>query len=74
MSENEITIPNEGWQTRVLLVGTVVGALIGAATAYLMIRTAEEKQSGPPKITTGDAVKSVVGVIGVMRGIASLGN
>lgn len=74
MSENEIITPNEGWQTRVLVIGAVAGALIGAATAYLMIRTAAEKQGGPPKISTGDAIKTAVGVIGLMRGIASLGD
>ncbi|MCL4871276.1 MAG: hypothetical protein KJ063_20130 [Anaerolineae bacterium] len=74
MSNNQITSANENWQTRVLLVGTVLGAAVGAATAYLLIRTTSEKQSGPPKISTGDAVKTAVGVIGLMRGIASLGN
>ena len=48
--------------------------MLGVATAYLLIRTAEEKHGGLPKISTGDAVKSVIGVIGLMRGIASLGD
>lgn len=74
MSQHEMITPNEGWQTRVLVIGAVAGAFIGAATAYLMIRTATEKQSGPPKISTSDAIKSMVGVIGLMRGIASLGD
>lgn len=74
MSDREILTPNENWQNRFLLIGTVLGAAVGAATAYLVIRTAKEKHSGPPKISTGDAVKTAVGVIGLMRGIASLGD
>jgi len=75
MSEqNQLLTASEGWQTRILLVGTVLGALIGAGTAYLLIRTADEKHAGPPKISTGDAVKTVIGVVGLMRGIASLGD
>lgn len=61
------------WKTKVLLIGTAVGAAIGFGTAYLMARTAEENHSGPPKITTGDALKAGISVVGVMRAIASLG-
>lgn len=62
------------WKNRLLLAGTAVGALVGFGTAYLMARTAEENQSGPPQITTADALKVGVSVIGVIRGIAALGN
>ena len=44
-----------------------------AATAYLMVRTAEEQGDGPPSITTGDAIRATVGIIGTIRGIAALG-
>jgi hypothetical protein len=41
----------------------------------LLIRTAEENASGgPPEVTTGDAIKVALGVVGVMRGIAALGD
>ncbi|HSM55387.1 MAG TPA: hypothetical protein VK879_04460 [Candidatus Sulfomarinibacteraceae bacterium] len=62
------------WKTKTLLVGTAVGALIGLGTAYLLWRTAEESGSGPPQISTGDAIKSAIGVVGLMRGIAALGD
>ena len=75
MSEqHDLMAPDNNWQTRFLLIGTVVGALVGGATAYMLIRSAEQKQAGPPRISTGDALKTVVGVIGLMRGIASLGD
>lgn len=64
----------DNWRTKTLVVGAVVGALIGVATAYLLARTAEESGGGPPKITTGDAIKSAVGIVGLVRGIASLGD
>lgn len=65
---------NENWKSKTLMVGALVGALVGLGTAYLLARTAEESGSGPPQITTSDAVKIGVGVIGIVRGIASLGN
>lgn len=70
MNQMETT---NNWKTQFLLIGTAVGAIIGLGTAYLLTRTAEENASGPPQITTTDALKAGVSVIGVVRGIASLG-
>jgi gas vesicle protein len=60
------------WRTRVLLIGALAGAAVGLGTAYLLARTAEEESNGPPQISTTDALKASVSVIGVVRGIASL--
>ena len=62
------------WKTKTLLIGALIGAIAGAGTAYLMIRTAEENESGMPEIKTTDAIKAVLNVIGLVRGIAALGN
>ncbi len=70
MNQMETT---NNWKTQFLLMGTAVGAVIGLGTAYLLTRTAEENAGGPPRITTTDALKAGVSVIGVVRGIASLG-
>lgn len=45
---NSISQENQ-WKTKFLLVGTAVGAVVGLGTAYLLTRTAEEANSGPPK-------------------------
>jgi hypothetical protein len=68
------TMSDEQWKTKTLIIGALVGALLGVGTAYLLNRTAEESGGGPPKVTTGDAVKAAIGIVGVMRGIASLGD
>jgi hypothetical protein len=65
---------NNNWKTKTLILGAVVGALIGLGTSYLLTRTAEESGGQPPKITTGDAIKVLLGIIGVVRGIAALGD
>lgn len=64
----------DSWRTKTLILGGIIGALIGVGTAYLLARTAEESGGGPPKISTGDAIKSAIGVVGLVRGIASLGD
>lgn len=66
---------NENWKTKTYIIGAVVGAAVGFGTAYLFARSAEERGNGkPPQISTADVIKSAVGVIGIMRGIAALGD
>lgn len=65
---------NNNWKTKTLILGTLIGALVGLGTGYLLTRTAEESGGQPPKITTGDAIKATLGIIGVVRGIVALGN
>ena len=65
---------NDNWKPKVLIAGTVLGALLGLGSAFLLSRTAEENRGGPPQITTGDALRLGVGIFGLMRGIASLGD
>lgn len=69
-----LNMANENWKTKFLLAGTAVGAIVGLGTAYLLARTAEENNSGPPQITTSDALRAGISIIGVIRGIAALGN
>lgn len=64
---------NENWKSKLMIVGTAVGAVVGLSTAYLLTRNAEENRGGPPKISTNDMIKAGVGIVGVIRGIASLG-
>lgn len=62
------------WKTKLLLIGAVSGALLGAGTAYLLARSAESNSGGPPEISTRDLLSTGIAVIGVIRGIASLGD
>ena len=71
---SELTVSRANWKTQFLIGGAILGALLGAVTAYLLARTAEETRGGPPTITTIDAIKASIGVIGIVRSIASLGD
>ncbi len=61
------------WKTKLTVGSVLLGALAGLGTAYLIIRTAEEYDGSPPEIKTTDAVRMVINVIGLVRGVAALG-
>lgn len=65
---------NTKWKTNLLLVGALGGAVIGAGTAYLLARSAESNRGGPPEISTKDLLTTGIAIIGVIRGIAALGD
>ncbi len=65
--------PVNNWKTRYLIIGAVTGALLGTLTAYLLERAADESGGDPPAIKTADVIKAGIGLIGVIRGIAALG-
>ena len=74
-NNNELAAdPNANWKTKTYVIGAVTGALIGLFTAFLLARSSEERGGGPPRVTTGDALKVGVGIIGLVRGIAALGD
>jgi hypothetical protein len=68
---NITELPN--WKPKVLIIGAVVGALIGVGAAYLFTQKADDPYT-EPKFTGGDGVKLGLMVLGLLRGVAELGN
>lgn len=66
-------MPDINWKTKLLVAGTLLGAIVGLVTAVLLARAAEEDGS-EFNMTTGDILKVALSVVGTMRGIAALGN
>ena len=72
MSEQEFDIVEaENWKPKVLLIGTVLGAVVGLSAAYLLIKSSGEET--PPEISAGQGAKLGVLVFGLLRNIATLG-
>lgn len=72
--QNELQRRDDNWKAKTYIIGGLVGAAVGLTTAFLLARNAEETRSGPPQISSGDALKLGVAVLGVMRGVAALGD
>lgn len=70
------SIEESNWKTRVVLFGGVLGTLIGALSAYLYVRAAEEAHGAdkpPTSPRTGDAVRLGVSVLSIVRTITDWG-
>jgi gas vesicle protein len=60
-------------KNRIILSGTLLGALIGLIAALLITRRAENNER-ETAITTGEGIKIGALVFGLLRAIASLGD
>ncbi len=75
MEMSEEHVSEDSWKIKTLIVGGLVGALLGLGAAFLFTRSAETSdEDGLPKISTGEALGVVVSIIGIVRGIAALGD
>ncbi|HVN14148.1 MAG TPA: hypothetical protein VMT73_00285 [Anaerolineales bacterium] len=60
-------------KSRVIFLGTIIGAVTGLVAATLLTRRAE-KEERTSAITAGEGLKLGVLVFGLLRAIASLGD
>ena len=62
----------EQWKVKTLILGTLIGAVAGAASAYLLVRRAEQDET-QPKLTPGEGIQVGLGVLGLLRLVSGLG-
>ena len=61
------------WKVRSIIIGTGLGALLGAATAFLLVRQ-NEKTNDKPNITPAHGVNIGLAIIGIIRQFLDLGS
>lgn len=64
---------SNNWKTKTMIIGIVVGAITGLAAAMIVIERAQ-REATQPSMSAGDGVKVGLGVLGLMRLIADLGD
>jgi hypothetical protein len=71
--ENKLSAEGDhtGARTKTLIAGAAIGAVVGLAGAYLLLRNLE-KEDGELSISTGEGIRLGVLVLGLLRQIASL--
>ncbi len=63
----------DNWRTKVLIIGVVVGAAVGAGAAYLYLQRSDNPNA-KPNFTTGDGMRLGLLLLGLLRSVAELGN
>jgi hypothetical protein len=64
---------DKNWKTTTIIIGTVIGAAVGALSGFLLVKRAEAEKT-QPKLSAGEGVQVGLGVLGVLRMIAGLGS
>ena len=62
---------NMDWRARTFIIGALVGAAFGLASAYIYVRSVE-KRGEPPELAPSDVVGVGLTALGLLRQIASL--
>lgn len=73
MAKNKNIVEQPNWKPKVLILGALLGALVGVGAAYLFTQKADDPMA-QPEFRAGDGVKLGLMVLGLMRGIAELGD
>jgi len=72
MEENSLVVQEQKKRNLIILVvGGVVGALVGLASAFLLVKNAE-KDGEPVEMDFGEGIRLVVIVFGLIRSISTL--
>ena len=74
--DRAIVSVGEGWRSRTMLMGGLIGAGLGLLSAYLYLRAAEEAHEegeAPVAPETRDAVKLGVALLAILRTITEWG-
>ncbi len=71
--QKEMVEMDTSWAGQVLVIGAVVGALTGLASAYLLIQRAK-RRAEPPNLNASEGIKLGLLVFGLLRQVALLGS
>ena len=62
----------ENWKIKLIVMGGILGVLTGVGAAYLLIQRAEA-ENDRPRLTAGEGVSIGLGVLGLLRQVANMG-
>jgi hypothetical protein len=73
VEQKELVEMDTSWTGQVLVIGAVIGALTGLASAYLLIQRAK-KRAETPNLNASEGIKLGLLVFGLLRQVAMLGS
>lgn len=64
---------DKNWKASTLVIGTAIGAAVGALSAFILIKRSEAENT-KPKITANEGVQVGLGLLGLLRLISGIGS
>jgi len=63
---------DKGKTTKTIIIGTIIGALVGAASSFILLKRSEDDEIDP-KLSAGEGIQVGLGVLGLLRLLAGSG-
>lgn len=63
---------NKNWKLTTMIIGSVLGALLGAGAAYLLVKRGEQDNAAP-KVTPQQGLQVGLGLLGILKQISGFG-
>lgn len=72
VAEGQIEKRMEPWKVKTLAIGGTVGALVGLASAFMLVHNAEKHNAQKVTISSGEGFRLGVLIFGLLRQISTL--
>lgn len=71
---DDIETADNTWVVKTIAIGTGLGALVGAFSAYLLVQRSKRTNINHIKISSGEGLRLGLLLLGLLRNIATLGD
>ena len=72
--QDDIETADNAWIVKTIAIGTGLGALLGASSAYLLVQRSKRRNVNSVTISPGEGIRLGLLLLGLLRNVATLGD
>jgi len=72
--QDDIETADNAWIVKTIAIGTGLGALLGAFSAYLLVQRSKRRNVNSVTISSGEGIRLGLLLLGLLRNVATLGD